>query len=90
MVPGAYIHVENIPMTTTNKTDRRALRELGSKRTLEQLARSQSRGKTSHMPSTVMEKKLQALWSSVLEINAESITADSSFLHIGGESIARA
>ncbi|PTB66087.1 acetyl-CoA synthetase-like protein [Trichoderma citrinoviride] len=88
MVPGAYIHVENIPMTTTNKTDRRALRELGSKRTLEQLARSQSRGKTSHMPSTVMEKKLQALWSSVLEINAESITADSSFLHIGGESIA--
>lgn len=88
MVPGAYIHVEKIPMTTTNKTDRRALRELGNKRTLEQLAELQSHGKIRLMPSTPMEKRLQALWSSVLEITAESIGADSSFLRIGGESIA--
>ncbi|KAL6790347.1 hypothetical protein GGI42DRAFT_365191 [Trichoderma sp. SZMC 28013] len=88
MVPGAYIHVEKIPMTTTNKTDRRSLRELGSKRTLEQLVELQSHGKPRTMPSTLMEKRLQTLWSSVLEINAESIGAESSFLRIGGESIA--
>ncbi|TFA97459.1 hypothetical protein CCMA1212_010806 [Trichoderma ghanense] len=35
-----------------------------------------------------MEKKLQALWSSVLEMNAESITAESSSLDVGSESIA--
>ncbi|EHK21622.1 uncharacterized protein TRIVIDRAFT_52861 [Trichoderma virens Gv29-8] len=87
MVPGAYIHVEKIPMTTTNKTDRRSLRELGSKRTLEQLVELQSHGKPRIMPSTLMEKRLQTLWSSVLEIKAESIDADSSFLRSGGESI---
>ncbi|TLS21558.1 uncharacterized protein PpBr36_10375 [Pyricularia pennisetigena] len=38
MVPGAYIEIDQIPMTTTNKTDRRALRELGSAKTLEELA----------------------------------------------------
>lgn len=88
MVPGAYIHVEKIPMTTTNKTDRRSLRELGSKKTLEQLSELQSYGKLQLEPSTTMEKRLQALWSSVLEIDAGSINASSSFLRIGGESIA--
>ncbi|KAL6811929.1 hypothetical protein J3E69DRAFT_377169 [Trichoderma sp. SZMC 28015] len=88
MVPGAYILVEKIPMTTTNKTDRRSLRELGSRRTLEQLVELQSHGKPRTVPSTLMEKRLQTLWSSVLQINAESIGAESSFLRIGGESIA--
>ncbi|KAM0262608.1 hypothetical protein ACHAQJ_001653 [Trichoderma viride] len=88
MVPGAYIHIEKIPMTTTNKTDRRSLRELGNKQTLEQLAALQSHGRMLLKPSTPMEKILQALWSSVLEIKAESIGADSSFLRVGGESIA--
>ncbi|CAJ2499769.1 Uu.00g026220.m01.CDS01 [Anthostomella pinea] len=88
MVPGAYIQVSEIPTTTTNKTDRRKLRELGNSMTLEQLAEIQPQGKERQPPSTQMEKRLQALWSSVLEINAASIGADSSFLRIGGESIA--
>ncbi|KAH8647773.1 hypothetical protein BX600DRAFT_530728 [Xylariales sp. PMI_506] len=88
MVPGAYIHVEKIPMTTTNKTDRRALQELGNAQTLETLAQLQSQNMERRVPSTPMEKVLQALWSSVLEIDAGSISADSSFLRIGGESIA--
>lgn len=88
MIPGAYIHVKNIPMTTTNKTDRRILRELGNAQTLEKLAELQSYGKERRAPSTVMERRLQALWSSVLGIETKSISAESSFLRIGGESIA--
>lgn len=89
MVPGAYIYVDKVPMTTTNKTDRRALRQLGSKYTLEELAAMQPQGVESRRtPSTEMEKRLQALWSSVLEIEPGSISADSSFFRIGGESIA--
>ncbi|KAK5993871.1 Nonribosomal peptide synthetase GRA1 [Cladobotryum mycophilum] len=88
MVPGAYIHIDKIPMTTTNKTDRKSLREIGNAKTLEQLAELQSHGKERRAPSSVMEKRLQALWSSVLEIDAGSISAESSFLRIGGESIA--
>ncbi|KAH8597089.1 hypothetical protein B0O99DRAFT_685008 [Bisporella sp. PMI_857] len=87
MIPGAYIYVEKIPMTTTNKTDRRRLRELGSTQTMEKLAELQSHGKQQHAPSTMMEKRLQKLWSRVLGIETGSITAESSFLRIGGESI---
>lgn len=88
MVPGAYIEIDQIPMTTTNKTDRRALRELGSAKTLEELAALQSRGKDRRMPSSPMEKRLQGLWAAVLQIDAASISAESNFLRIGGESIA--
>ncbi|KAH8836443.1 putative secondary metabolism biosynthetic enzyme [Pyricularia oryzae] len=88
MVPGTYIKIDQIPITTTNKTDRRALRELGSAKIFEELAWLQLRGKNRRPPTTSMEKRLRDLWSSVLQIDPESIGADSSFLRIGGESIA--
>ncbi|KAK7976909.1 hypothetical protein PG989_015372 [Apiospora arundinis] len=88
MVPGAYIEIDNIPMTTTNKTDRRALREFGNAKTLEELAELQSHGREQQMPSSPMEIRLQSLWSSVLHIDPASISAESNFLRIGGESIA--
>ncbi|KAJ4389992.1 hypothetical protein N0V93_007465 [Gnomoniopsis smithogilvyi] len=87
MIPGAYLQIDQIPMTTTNKTNRRALRALGSAQTLEKLAEMQPQAKEQRAPSTPMEKRLQALWSLVLDIDAESISAESSFLRIGGESI---
>ncbi|KAJ5816716.1 AMP-dependent synthetase/ligase [Penicillium robsamsonii] len=88
MIPGAYIPIEKIPMTTTDKTDRRTLRQLGAVQTLENLAKLQSHGKTHRAPTSVMEQKLQALWSVVLGMDASIINADSNFLRIGGESIA--
>ncbi|KAB5554579.1 hypothetical protein GE09DRAFT_1203703 [Coniochaeta sp. 2T2.1] len=93
MIPGAYIPLANIPMTMTNKTDRRALRNCVSSLTLEELARmQQSTAGRDHQhrrpPSTTMETRLQALWAAALEIDPNSISADSSFLRIGGESIA--
>ncbi|RAL12432.1 putative nonribosomal peptide synthase [Aspergillus homomorphus CBS 101889] len=88
MIPGAYIPIDQIPMTVTNKTDRRMLRELGNTYTLERLAELQARGRGGRRPSTAMEKRLQSLWASVLGVEAASISAESSFLRIGGESIA--
>ncbi|KAK8115446.1 hypothetical protein PG984_011948 [Apiospora sp. TS-2023a] len=88
MVPGSYIEIDQIPMTTTNKLDRRALREMGSSKTLEELAALQSHGKERSIPSSPMEKILQGLWSAVLQIDPATIGADSNFLRIGGESIA--
>jgi aryl carrier-like protein len=87
MIPGAYIPIEKIPMTTTDKTDRRTLRQLGAVQTLEKLAKLQTHGKAHRAPTTAMEQKLQALWSVVLGLDAKIINADSNFLRIGGESI---
>ncbi|KAL6909307.1 non-ribosomal peptide synthetase [Trichoderma evansii] len=88
MVPSAFIPVETMPMTGTGKTDRRALREIASKLTLEELAVLQpQRRKSYREPQSMSEKRLQALWSIVLGIDAASISADDSFLRIGGDSI---
>lgn len=93
MIPGAYIPMARIPMTTTNKTDRRALRSYGGSLTLEELAQLQQSTADRDQqhrrpPSTAMEIQLQALWAAALDIDPSSISANSSFLRIGGESIA--
>ncbi|UKZ88839.1 NRPS [Trichoderma asperellum] len=88
MVPSAFIPVPTMPMTGTGKTDRRALREIASKLTLEELAALQpQRQKSYREPQSASEKKLQALWSMILRIDAASISADDSFFRIGGDSI---
>ncbi|KAH8194472.1 hypothetical protein TruAng_011361 [Truncatella angustata] len=56
---------------TTNKTDRRSLRELGSALRLEKLAGMQPSARGQRQPSTVMEKRLQMLWASVLDLKPE-------------------
>ncbi|KAM0454492.1 hypothetical protein ACHAPV_008363 [Trichoderma viride] len=88
MIPSAFIPVPTMPMTGTGKTDRKVLREIASKLTLEELAAMQpQRQKSFREPQSTSEKRLQALWSKVLGIDASSISADDSFLRIGGDSI---
>ncbi|CAK1364357.1 unnamed protein product [Cercospora beticola] len=89
MIPGAYIVLDEMPMTTTDKIDRRALRQIGGQRRLEDLASMQLHGGKSSQksPSTDMERRIQQLWSQILGIEASSIKSQSSFLRIGGESI---
>ncbi|PPJ60555.1 hypothetical protein CBER1_10837 [Cercospora berteroae] len=89
MIPGAYIVLDEMPMTTTDKIDRRGLRQIGGQRRLEDLASMQLHGGKSSQksPSTDMERRIQQLWSQILGIEASSIKSQSSFLRIGGESI---
>ena len=87
MVPNIYIPVTEIPMTTTGKTDRRQLRNLGSNQTLTQLAELQpSRGKERSVSSPV-ELALQRLFSEVLNIDLDIVGTDDSFFLLGGDSI---
>lgn len=88
MVPSAFIPISTMPMTGTGKTDRRALRDIASRLTLEELAALQPQRQDEYRePHSITEKCLQELWSVILGINAESISADDSFLRIGGDSI---
>ncbi|KFZ18629.1 hypothetical protein V501_01109 [Pseudogymnoascus sp. VKM F-4519 (FW-2642)] len=87
MIPSAYIPMDKMPMTTTGKTDRRRLREIGGSLTLEQLAQlNPSRGER-RQPTTAAEVQLQQVWATVLGIEAGSIGVDDNFLRIGGDSI---
>ncbi|KAF7572908.1 EntF, Non-ribosomal peptide synthetase module protein [Pyrenophora tritici-repentis] len=88
MVPGVYFSVAQLPMTTSGKTDRKRLREIGATFSAQQLAelRTRSQG-PKRQPSTDKEKAMQQLWAQVLNIDADSIGLDDSFFRLGGDSI---
>jgi amino acid adenylation domain-containing protein len=86
MVPATYIATPSMPVTPSGKTDRRRLREMGSRLTLEHLARNDGPA-TTLSPITPSECHLQTLWVEVLGVPAEKIRAESSFVRLGGDSI---
>ncbi len=88
MIPSACLAVETIPVTATGKTDRRKLRGLAGRLTQDQLtSQNVLRHRTHRAPTTAAERQLQRLWADVLGIDAASISAEDSFLQIGGDSI---
>lgn len=88
MVPTAYIALDQFPMTATGKIHRRGLRETYQRQTLEQIvAQSALRASEHRAPSTEQEVLLQHLWSEVLKIDPRAISAEDSFLRIGGDSL---
>ncbi|KAG6052828.1 Glycopeptide NRPS [Claviceps sp. LM77 group G4] len=88
MIPSVYLEVGRIPMTTTGKTDRRKLRATASGLSLEELTSKNLLHRCKHRePTTDREKRMRHIWAEVLEIDETSISADDSFLQIGGDSI---
>ncbi|CAE7021457.1 Destruxin synthetase [Pyrenophora teres f. teres] len=89
MVPTVFFTLLHFPMTTSGKTDRKRLREMGASFTAQQLAemRTSSQG-PKRQPSTDAEQTMQRLWARVLGIEPDSIGLDDSFFRLGGDSIA--
>ena len=89
MVPSIYVPLRSMPQTTSNKVDRKALRNLIKELSHEQLAVYSLAAATSERrePSTAKEKQLQGLWVKILNVPANCISADDSFLRLGGDSI---
>ncbi|KAH8727296.1 condensation domain-containing protein, partial [Phaeosphaeriaceae sp. PMI808] len=89
MVPTVFFSLLHFPTTTSGKTDRKRLREIGASFTAQQLAemRTSSQG-PKRQPSTEAEQTMQQLWARVLGIEADSIGLDDSFFRLGGDSIA--
>ncbi|CAE7002873.1 Nonribosomal peptide synthetase 3 [Pyrenophora teres f. teres] len=89
MIPTIFITLEVFPMTTSGKTDRKVLREIGASFTPQQLANVRtSRQGRKRQPTTPAERAMQQLWAGVLAIAPDSIGLDDSFFRLGGDSIA--
>ncbi|KAJ4354970.1 hypothetical protein N0V95_003349 [Ascochyta clinopodiicola] len=89
MVPTAFIPVDHLPKTTSRKIDRKRLREIGASFSAQQLAEMQvSSEGPKRVPSTEAERKMQQLWTQVLNVERNSIGLDDSFFRLGGDSIA--
>ena len=99
MMPQFYIRLNRLPFTSTGKTDRKALRDIGASLLPAQLkaydplsAGEEPHDSTTPPPAntktlTDNEAALRRLWSDVLSLPLDSITATENFFSSGGNSI---
>lgn len=78
-VPSYYIPVPAIPTNASGKKDRKRLREIGS--AYEPPRSTPASGRWE--PTTTAERTLRELWSTVLKMDPEAISAGDSFLRVG-------
>ncbi|KAI0568723.1 EntF Non-ribosomal peptide synthetase module protein, partial [Pyrenophora tritici-repentis] len=88
MVPAMFFTIQAMPTTTSGKTDRKRLREIGASFTAQQLAEMRTLSQDpKRQPATEAEQTMQQLWAHVLDIEQGSIGLDDSFFRLGGDSI---
>lgn len=85
MVPDAFIPLHRVPLTATGKTDNKRLQSLGEESWLEYYTMAD--GDETTQPVSDMEKQLQQVWMSVLNLSASEVPANKSFVRLGGDSI---
>ena len=90
-IPMAWIAVNKIPLSPTGKTDRRFVidwvEDMSKQDYVDIYSRNLSVQDSAPKPESVLEKKIQHVWSSVLGIPAEHMVANKSFLSYGGDSV---
>ncbi len=77
MVPGMFIEMEQMPLTTNGKVDLRALPSADKHRATPDAS--------SHLPVTPVERTLARIWQEVLRV--EQVGVDDNFFELGGDSI---
>ncbi|SPJ78124.1 uncharacterized protein FTOL_06513 [Fusarium torulosum] len=80
MIPKVITILDEMPVNTSGKVDRKAL--VGTLRTRTAPVRGEVRE-----PNTKTEEKLQGIWARVLNISSDGIGLDDSFFQLGGDSI---
>ncbi len=76
MVPSYYVSLDVLPLTINGKLDKDALDDLDIDNPEDYTA-----------PSGETEEKLQLIWSDILKLDKERISADKSFFELGGHSL---
>jgi amino acid adenylation domain-containing protein len=76
MVPGYYMQLEKMPLTSNGKIDKRSLPSPGAERSTPYVA-----------PRNEMEEKMVAIWSDVLEVEQDKIGIRDNFFELGGHSL---
>ena len=88
MIPDVFIPISKMPLTVSDKTDRRKLKALAQALTWEQVAAVEAQSSVKTQPRTEAEAKMQAAWASVLGVAPEKIGIEDNFFRMGGDSIA--
>jgi len=76
MIPSQWIHVEELPVNSNGKLDKKYLLKLAV-----------SHGEEYVAPSTPVEKRIVSVWSEVLSTEEKNIGVHTSFFVLGGNSL---
>ncbi|PON24610.1 hypothetical protein TGAM01_v206540 [Trichoderma gamsii] len=88
MIPSAFVALQQMPLSTSGKIDRKKLQKLAAQMSVaEVLASSASSSQQVRPPETEMQRRLHALWSKTLNIPPESFGVEDSLFQLGGDSI---
>ncbi|MDB5911258.1 MAG: nonribosomal peptide synthetase dtxS1-like, partial [Massilia sp.] len=87
MVPGFFIPLQEMPLGTSLKLDRKRLREFANEMSAETLKMFALDSEEKVEPTTDVEFKLRDIWATVLNIAPKEIGKNDRFLSIGGDSI---
>ncbi|CAG7950456.1 unnamed protein product [Penicillium olsonii] len=88
MTPSVYMPLAYIPKTASGKTDRRALRQLISEMTWQEMEiYLQAKDEPRAEPQTDVEKRIHGLFAQVLQRPLDSFGIHEQFLRLGGDSI---
>jgi amino acid adenylation domain-containing protein len=88
LVPTRFIPVQRMPLTVSGKLDRRMLQQIVTEYLSSYPLESSilGNGHIRRPPSTKAEKQLATLWSTILGVNYQAISADHEFVRLGGDS----
>ncbi|RYP33087.1 hypothetical protein DL767_004872 [Monosporascus sp. MG133] len=89
MVPTCVLAVNRIPLTVGGKLDRRKINEWVRALSLYELRSYNSlrSDETLRKPANALEISIRDIWSSVLNVQEDTISTAASFMHLGGDSI---
>lgn len=87
MIPTAYIPVNYMPVLISGKTDRKRLREFGTKVDLRQLDQGGASSSNHTGELSEFEQRLRQAWAETLKRDPETIRPDDNFFALGGDSV---
>ncbi|KAI1801855.1 acetyl-CoA synthetase-like protein [Daldinia bambusicola] len=87
MVPSVFLPLAYLPLTSTDKINRRLLRESAAALSKEELEQYQPTTAAIRIPSTDTEKLLHQYFCRALHLEPDQVGADDHFFHRGGDSL---
>ena len=87
LIPQDYVPLTYVPISESGKTDRKSLRQLAAGLTMQDISGLADDSQRSFQLSNCLEEKLRELWSQVLRLEAQYISANDNFFRLGGDSV---
>ncbi|KAK6953945.1 hypothetical protein Daesc_003907 [Daldinia eschscholtzii] len=87
MVPSVFLPLASLPLTSTDKINRKILRESAAALSTEQLERYQPTTAARRIPLTDSEKLLHQYFCRALHLEPDQVGADDHFFRRGGDSL---